>query len=455
MANQFASFNQTSALSSIPHDPKITLASNCILDFFGPTVQLVADCLQARGGSSTLSQIIGAINSKLDNLGRTNERLEMIRVYKLCSTYSSGSPAANSIRAALLVLIQHSIVTYTKTTTTTNSKRKTIYRYHFDPERARILPRYPRFVEYTKKALGETAAALAEEFLLQGRMRTIDAVEHTVEQLKQQKSTPASDRYTYREAVLGSFRRLVLGGFIKQVDDIMEDGGDVGETEFQGGQSLPAKTNVDSTDDPATVSLLQSGPYKSLPPSAVWRVNIRMFHDSLRAVSLGTLVYEMYGHKVQFSGSMVAAALKLAAHKEHAEGDTNYESQTLFSTETIQRYLSKPVLQDLEKKTGGVTVNLHKALVELSMFQYPQVVQEVEVADGHPEDAKFQITTSRLVQYMQNRIVNQVCMCVSLSSIFSCPNCLLMLCLAGHPGQPWRDSSSNLLDTANTRKFGV
>jgi hypothetical protein len=286
-------------------------------------------------------------------------------------------------------------------------------------------------------------------------MRTIDAVEQTVEQLKQQKDTPASDRYTYREAVLGSFRRLVLGGFLKEVDEVKEDGGDEGETELLDDKSLPSKTNVDSTDDPATVSLLQTGPYKSLPPSAVWRINIPMFHDSLRAVSLGTLVYEMYGHKVQFSGSMVAAALKLAAHKEHAEGDKNHESQTSFTTETIQRYLSKPVLQDLEKKAGGLTVNLHKALVELSMFPYPQVVQEVEVADGHPEDAKFQITTSRLVQYMQNRIVNQVCICVALCIIFSCPNCLLMRCLAGHPRQPWRDSSSNLLDTGSTRKFGV
>eukprot|EP00980_Cylindrotheca_fusiformis_P003038 scaffold709_cov197-Cylindrotheca_fusiformis.AAC.6 len=408
MANQFASFNQTSVLSSIPHDPLITLASNCVRDFFGPTVQLVADCLQTRGGSSTLPQIIDTLNSKLDNKGRSDERIEMIRLAKLCTASSSGSPSTSSIRAALLVLIQHSIVTYTKTTTKTNSKKKTIYRYRYNPERARILPRYPRFVEYTKKALGETAAALTEEFLLQGRMRTVDAVEHTVEQLKQKQPTPSSDRYTYREAVLGSFRRLVLGGFIKQVDEITDDGEDEGETEFQGTEDVSGKTAFHDKDDPATVSLLQSGPYKNLPPSAVWTVNIQMFHDSLRAVSLGTLVYEMYGHKVQFAGSMVAAALKLAAYKKHAEGLTNCDSQTLFSTETIQRYLSKPVLQDLEKKPGGITVNLHKALVDLSKFQNPRVVQEIEVADGHPEDAKFQIATSRLVQYLQDRIVNQV-----------------------------------------------
>jgi hypothetical protein len=427
MANQFASFNQASVFSSIPHEPSITLASNCIRDFFGPTVQLVADCLQARGGSSTLSQIIKTIDCKLGKSGRSSERVKMIRGSKLCITSSSGTPSSSSIRASLLVLIQHSIVTYSKTTTKTGpNKRKTIFKYHFDPERARILPRYPRFVEYTKKALGETAAALVEEFLLQGRMRTADAVEATVEQLKQQKNSPASDRYTYREAVLGGFRRLVLGGFIKEVKDI-KDEEDGGETEFQDSASTPTRKDIDNSGDPATVSLLQNGSYKSLPPSAVWRVNIRMFHDSLRAVSLGTLVYEMYGHKVQFSGSMVAAALKLAAYKQHAEEDTDYESQTFFTIESIQRYLSKPVLQDLEKKTGGVTVNIHKALVELTEFRNPQVVQETEVADGHPENSKFQITTKRLVKYMHDRIVNQVSTCITTSRFTSRFNLCLSL----------------------------
>ncbi|CAJ1907264.1 unnamed protein product [Cylindrotheca closterium] len=410
--NQFASFNPTTALSSIAHDPLVTLSSNCIRDFFGPTVQLVADCLQAQGGASTLAQIINTIKTKLEERGRTKERVEMIKVTRLRTISSFGRPSANSIGAALLVLIQHSIVTYTKTLTVIREKKKMIYRYKFDPDRARLLPRYPRYVEYTKKSMGEIGAALIEELLLQGRMRTVDAVEQTVEQLKQLKSPPASDRYTYREAVLGCFGRLVQGGYIEEVTEVKDDGGDAGETEFHGLDTLlgneESKEKVDSNDNPATVSLLQSGQYKSLQPSTVWKVNIRMFHDSLRAVSLGTLVYEIYGQKVQFAGSMVAAALKLAAYKEHAEGDKNFESQKLFSTENIQRYLSKPVFQDLEKKPGGVNLNMYKTLLELCKCHHPQVVQQVEVADGHPENAKFQITTSRLVQFLQDRIAKQI-----------------------------------------------
>ena len=334
----------------------------------------------------------------------------MVKVAKLRTASSFGRPSANSIGAALLVLIQHSIVTYTKTTTVIREKKKEIYRYKFDPDRARLLPRYPRYVEYTKKSMGEIGAALVEELLLQGRMRTVDAVEQTVEQLKQLKSPPASDRYTYREAVLGCFGRLVQGGYIEEVKEVKDeaDSEEDGETEFHGLDTLIGKKEADSNDDPATVSLLQTGQYKNLEPSAVWKVNIRMFHDSLRAVSLGTLVYEIYGQKVQFAGSMVAAALKLAAFKEHAEGEKNFEAQKVFTTENIQRYLSKPVFQELEKKPGGVNLNIYKTLIELCKYQNPQVVQQVEVADGHPEQAKFQITTTKLVQFLQDRIAKQV-----------------------------------------------
>jgi DNA-directed RNA polymerase III subunit RPC3 len=408
MANPFAGFVHTSTLASLPHDPPISLASNCIRDFFGATVQLVADALNARGGASTLGQLIATIASKSRSKFRTDERKEIIKVSQLQSTSSVGGPSTPSIRAALLVLIQHSTVLVKKSKVTTSAKTKTIYTYEFLIDRARLLPRYPRYVEYTKKALDETAAALIEELLVQGRMRTVDAIVATVEQLHLLKDAPRSDRYTYRQAVLESFRRLVGGGFIQQVQAIKDE---TEEAEFDEQTPPPAKKariEEHSTDDPAVVSLLQSGPYKILPREAVWRVNLEMFHDSLRAVSLGWLVAERYGHKVQSSGSMVTAALKLAAHKRHAQQDTDFETQSNFSTESITRYLPKSVLQNLEKKPGGVFPNLHKALVELTKFTNPSVVEEMEVADGHPENAQFQVATRKLVQYLHDRIIHQV-----------------------------------------------
>lgn len=422
MANQFARFVHTSPLSSIPHDPAISLASDCVRDFFGPTVQLVADCLQARGGASTLSQIHKFINSKSQSKVRTEERKEIIKVSQLRTTAFTGSPSISSIRAALLVLIQHSIVTVTKSTTTARSGKRTKYTYKFDLERARILPRYPRFVEYTKKALDETAAALIEELLIKGRMRTVDAIVSTVEQLDM-KDAPRSDRYTYREAVLSSFRRLVAGGFIQEVKEIVDlsEQEQDREEEFEGAPPPAKKQRVeeeDASDDPTVVSLLPN--YKNLPRDAVWKVNIRMFHDILRALSLGLLVAERYGNKVQSAGSIVTASLRLAAHKEHAENISDFESQTLFTTESITRYLPKSVLQILSDKPGGVHLNLHKSLVELTNFNNPPVVEEMEVSDGQPENAKFQIQTRNLVQYLHDRINHQVWTSISTEFLLIC-----------------------------------
>lgn len=472
MASQFAGFHHTSPLSSIHHDPTISLASNVIRDAFGPMVQLVADALQARGGTSTLSQIINTIYIECQKKGipvawkaegRTKERLEIIRVSKLQTHASRDSASTPVIRAALLVLIQHSIVTVTKSNSNSHGnnsrnnnsdsnsnnnharvrKSRKIYHYQFHAERARILPRYPRFVEYTKKALDETAATLIEELLVQGRMKTVDAIVATVDQLQQIKETNASEtsptaaaasgntssRYTFRQAVMESFRRLVAGGFIHQVSPLLDETEEEDEdAEFEwneNGATMPPpakrpRLSPDApgdesgeADDPAVLSLLQSGPYKILPRDAVWRVNIRMFHDSLRAVSLGWLVAERYGHRVQSAGSIVTAALKLSAYRTHAQLQDNqrqdYEAQHFFCPEDLTRYLPKTVLQNFEKKAGGVIQNIFKALQELCVkCDNPVVVNEVEVAPGRPEQAKFQITTNKLVNYLQSRIVHQI-----------------------------------------------
>ncbi len=403
-------------------------------------VQLVADGLQSRGGESTLPQILHRIqtqshkktltgNAKVQN--RTKERVEILKVSKLKTASSRDGPSTPAVRAALLVLIQHSIVTFTKSTVTVTKgagvkRKKVLCHYRLDPDRARIIPRYPRFVEYTKKALDETAAALVEELLIQGRLTTVDAIVSTVEQLQLLKesantTTPDSSRYTQRQAVCESFRRLVAGGYIQQVPKIKDETeGQEIEFEWSDMGPPPKKLRTESTgdvsdseaEDPAVVALLQSGPYKVLPRDAVWRVNIRMFHHSLRAVSLGWLVAERHGQKVQSAGSIVTAALKLSAYKQHAASQQqlahDFDALYTFSPDEITRYLPKTVLQNFEKKPGGVIPNLSRALKDLSNCIHPVVVDEVEVADGQPGQAKFQITTSKLVGYLQDRIIHQI-----------------------------------------------
>ena len=167
-------------------------------------------------------------------------------------------------------------------------------------------------------------------------------------------------------------------------------------------------------EDPSVVSLLRSGPYKNLPPTAIWRVNMDMIHEQLRAVSLGWLVAERYNHKIQSSGSIITAALKLAASHKHGNtslkhnGSSDYENVHNFTVEKILRYLPKTVVQSFEKREGGVVPNIYKALVELSRVSNPAVVEQVEVAPGQPAQCKFTVQTNRLVQFLRDRIVHQI-----------------------------------------------
>mmetsp|Transcript_44439 Transcript_44439/g.49588 ORF Transcript_44439/g.49588 Transcript_44439/m.49588 type:complete len:629 (+) Transcript_44439:68-1954(+) len=465
--NQFSRFSSTSPLSSIPHEPSITLASNCIRDFFGPTVQLVADALISRSGGSTLIQILATIETKAYiSKQRSSERDEIMRLGKLrASTMNSKSsngdrPSHASVRASLLTMIQHSIVNVKMKTTTmistkrgvhTSKKTKTVYTYEIDTDRARLFPRYPRLVEFIKKALDETAATLVEMLLVQGRARTVQVIVLTVEQLQQQQqmneniqSSRLDHRYTNRQSVLETFLRLTRGGFLEQVPkmkDINKEE-DEEEAEFEDclgfvDNNIKTETTGDEThnddgkDDPTVVSLLRNGPYKNIPVKAIWRVNISMFHEQLRAVSLGWLVAERYNNKIQSSGSIVTAALKLAAAQRYGttivktssssssiNNNGNNTSSTVtisdfeaihnFTVEKILRYLPKAVVQSFEKREGGVVPNIYKTLVELSHVRHPVVVEQVEVAPGQPAHSKFQIQTRRLVEFLCDRIVHQI-----------------------------------------------
>eukprot|EP00536_Pseudo-nitzschia_multiseries_P004468 jgi/Psemu1/188101/e_gw1.74.24.1 len=453
--NQFARFASTSPLSSIPHDPSVTLASNCIRDFFGPTVQLVADALMSRSGGATLAQIIATIETKAYiSAERSSERQKVMQLAKMRSSTintlnSNGDPPSPaSVRASLLALIQHSAVKVKKRTRTITSNKKTknattrtksTYLYEIDMERARIFPRYPQFVEYIKKQQDETASTLVEEILIQGRARTVQAIALTVEQIQKHQDddrgesslSRADHRYTSRQAVLESFLRLARNGYIEEVSRVKEtrEDDDHGETEFEEQLAISNADDdgFDDDEDPTIVSLLRTGPYKNLPTKAIWRINTDMFHEQMRAVRIGWLVAERYNHKIQSSGSIVSAALKLAAHNRY--GNTNlksssnnannnngnstaatidFESIHNFTVEKIPRFLPKTIVQSLEKKEGGVIDNIYKALVDLTHESNPVVVEQVEVTPGQPGQSKFQIQTRKLVDYLRDRIVHQI-----------------------------------------------
>jgi hypothetical protein len=343
-----------------------------------------------------------------------------------------------------------------------------------------LFPRHPRFVDFIKKALSETAAAIVEELLVQGRAQTVDVIVSTADQLQQQHRSNAddadeekektssenpedeqplavrssslggnkSDRDKYLQSVLESFLRLVRGGFIERVPEIIDatpaidiDDDDEGENTFEDGPAPPAKkvklenygegragqqeddNEEGGGDDPAVVELLKTGPYKMIPQKAVWRVNIEMFHQQIRAIGLGWLVADRYGQKLQNVGSIVTAALKLEVARTHAAKHSSkpmtYEDIYNFTAEDVKRYLPKAVVENFEKKEGGVIPKLHHALKELSLLRNPVVVEEVEVAPDQPDKAKFQVQTRRLVTYLQDRIIHQVCSVMLLGELLT------------------------------------
>eukprot|EP00978_Attheya_sp_CCMP212_P018089 scaffold49071_cov54-Attheya_sp.AAC.5 len=501
MANPFGGFVHTSPLGPHKPDPELALASNAVRDCFGATVQTVADGLAGFGtDGATVPQLLGRIRTHCRRV-RHEERDRLVA--SLADPHLRTNPTRGPeqagyvvdtapIRAALLVLIQHSLVhiqiTHPNNSTNSNSSTNSAvtYKYSLDARRACMLPRYPRFAEYARKALatatatatatpsstkddpGDMPSAIVEELLIHGRMRTADLVRDTLKTLAKKEnaeedstaatttkeddtvnSTPtaatpnidtsssssSNDKSadgTLSKAMVENLKRLVEQGFLELVPPLagsnLEEDGDEGETEFEGDnvgkkrKRNDGNVNVDvddvGADDPAIVELLRNH-RKVFPPGAVWRVNVSLFHANLRAFALGRLVAERYRDKVPTAGSLVSAALKLVAHREHAldassalsEEDKHQRIQdrTIFAPDDLLAFLPAPIVKDYQGMAGGARANLSASLVKLSQHcTWPQVIIEVEDAIGHPLGGKFEVSTRQLVDHLQGRILNQV-----------------------------------------------
>jgi hypothetical protein len=410
MSNAFESFVHASPLSSLPHDPLLSLASNCVRDYFGPIVQTVFDAVVKGGGLLTLSSLCTSIRQECKRvLNEEREKLVIRGKFKVQRAKGPSSHGyvveASTIRGALLVLLQHDIIAAVpqkleenpkmsegddveskKKKSLTNNKSLTIHVYKANLHKARLLIRYPRMIEYVRKVMDDTAAILVEILFLEGKLETVDLIYRAVMSENLPKD---SDKYTPRQMVVSTLQRLVEGQFLIPVAPLNSD------------DSLQeVSSKLSSDDDPAIVSLISQGPYRStIPRSTVWKVHERLLNDSLRAFALGRLVAERYGHKVQAGGSLVTAALKFQSYHRSAE---------VVSPGDIVPFLPKPVQQALESKTnGGLTSSISKAFVELSQFDYPSVVDEVEEARGHSSGGAFSIATQKLVKHLRDRTIHQ------------------------------------------------
>jgi len=420
------------------------LASHCIRVAFGDRVQWVADGLQSIGASGeqsavTFAQLWTLIQRKQESVTTCVKGDGPLAASTSNSTNAKGMERS-AVRASLLVLIQHSIVSVRRKPLPNSSSAKAsaapcAYRYH--PERAARLDgcRYARYVEHIKRALDSSAANVVETLLLNGRLRTVDLVLKTVQQQQQQQQEsdqPSQHhKYTARETAVDAFTKLVRGGDLEQVPAIATpriDDPDEGEHEF--GEPLQKKVRIelpegasDSTEtkdnrdlkkgeDPAILNLIRNNAqYKvTLPIDSVWRVNQSMFHDSIRALCLGRLVAELYGQKVQSAGSLVTAALKYRGFLEHSKAaaatGVRPSDTAFFSPADAMKYLPKSVVQVMETKatkTGSNVVQvITKAFLELSELRSPTIVVRRVGED------LFEVAHASLLEYLRRRVVHQV-----------------------------------------------
>ena len=472
MTNPFGGFNVTTPLSSHPHNPIIDLSSNCIRDYFGSTCQSVFDCLQLRGKSS-LPQLIVAIRSQckrdinperlrlVDNLAPLSKGRNPVKINMARGSEEHGFIVdASSIRAALIVLLQHSMIKASPipkanseegvTSEVFSEGKNSKYCYYVDIDRSLLLPRYSRYIEFAKKTYHEEGAAIVEELLVHGRMLTEEIIVESTESLLRYLSVDgeaeisSEQKVILAQKVMDSLMKLIEQGHVEMVKPIDQKYGgnqqdetkiedlSMNNSAYDNTSSYRKKrplneissdaqhshdSNISFTKNRLGIdipSMINMSKYKqALPHGAVWRVNVHMFHASLRAFYVGRLVAERYGHEKSF-GAIVSASLKYIAYKVHSPG-SNFESDSIhqlsrsvFTPDDIMPFLPSPILADMTNKPGGAQANLSAALVTLSKFTYPQVICEIEETRGHPQGGKFEITIRQVMSYLKGVIFHSV-----------------------------------------------
>jgi DNA-directed RNA polymerase III subunit RPC3 len=346
--------------------------------------------------------------------------------------------------------------------------------YRFQRDAAYRLLRYAKWIEFCRRTVmtGDDVAAAALQCLLTaGRLTTGDWISRTVE-ARLQAGAPVDPRYTAREQAVEAAHQLQAQGLVVEVppafggDEVDETDESGEEHEFEeepppeksitkkrrrsdsasnrtdlNGSANPLRTATDETEagsrgigdvggvddgDPVILAILGgSAHYRNslLPATRVWRVNSEMFYAYHRAYQLGRLVADRYGHKVQSCGSLVTAALKLAAQSQHNPHDDEERQRNSsnpssampsFTPRDLIKHAPKSVLQTLDKMPGGLHHNLSKAFRDLvEVAESPAVVRVVVAvpATSTPSEAesvRYRIRVDALTRYLQERIVHQI-----------------------------------------------
>ena len=300
------------------------------------------------------ASVVGSNNSKCTNDNYYHGG--RVAMNKARGPESAGYVTDSShIRAALIVLIHHSLVKVSSGGGSSGSTAKAggnkhkhtsgsqyyNYTYTFLHDNARLLPRHPKYVEHVRDIMDDTAAQIVECLLCNGRMRCEDVVQSAWEcqsRKSQHNNTfnhddddnSDNDKRVHSD-ICHSFQKLVEAGYVEMVrpiatnndlDKLAEDDIFGNEVEFGMNddanvfkdrskvakkraivssdtginakkQKIEETTSVTSPHHSRIMSLL-STKRKLIPNGSIYRVNTAMFHASLRAEVLSRLVSEIY-----------------------------------------------------------------------------------------------------------------------------------------------------------------
>jgi hypothetical protein len=259
-----------------------------------------------------------------------------------------------------------------------------------------------------------------------------------------------------RQKVLESFKKLIDGGYVEKVPPLqtlseLRSAEEAEDAEFEEPKSTTANksnkkeikphaeifilpkrsksardakrgsTRTDASNDhkKKILSMIaENGVLRqSLAEGTAWRANAHMFHSVLRAFSFGRLVAERYGDKIPSCGSIISASLKFVAFQKYSPlastaqmgEQQRMETIGIFTPKDILDMLPRTVQDNFKNKAGGATANLSQSLVDMAhMCTWPQVILEVEDAQGHPLGGKFEVSTKQIADHLQRRVLHQI-----------------------------------------------
>ncbi|KAL7455900.1 hypothetical protein ACHAWC_007406 [Mediolabrus comicus] len=445
MPNAFGGFTHISPLSnatsstSHPPDPQKALSSNCIRDYFGPVVQTVTDALHSRG-PSTLHDLIAHIRQHClrDVNEERNRLIEQLNASsgkgqagKINMNKARGSEAAgfvtdaSHIRASLIVLLHHGLVRVSGGGSKHASSRihgtddkpltkpdptssTTHYTYTFLDGRARLLPRYPRYIQHSKSVMDENAAHIVEFLLFHGRMTAEDIISHVSGKLRSEDSSN-KEQHQVLVDIVKSFRVLIESGYIKSVEPIASNRSlqDIQQQKESPNDGIKGGEVEFELNDEGEISSAGKRKRRSRSTSDVSKSKRRKISeetdnnyggnkkDDEQVVSLLSPLRKLVPSGSQLSETEEEQHIRLA-------------ELGIFSPSDIIPFLSDETKQLLQTQIGGLAQNLSSNLLRMSKLQYPPIISELEETLGHPQGGKFEVSMRNLLHRLRHRIIHRV-----------------------------------------------